>query len=109
MIAPVTTAPCCRVSVPPVVTDPFTTALLARNTEPWLTTLPTVVGLRERSAGGWDFDAGGSDKKIGYLRVQDITASTPPTIVRSAATAAGVNSTCLTRPDASRYTGNSHV
>jgi carboxyl-terminal processing protease len=38
--------------------------------------LPTVMGLRKRSSGDWEFDVGGPDK-IAYLRVQDISASTP--------------------------------
>ncbi len=46
--------------------------------------LPTVAGLRKRSSGGWDFDVGGPDK-IGYLRVQDITASTPHELRKLAA------------------------
>ena len=46
--------------------------------------LPTVTGLRKRSSGDWDFDAGGPDK-IGYLRIQDITASTPHELRKLAA------------------------
>jgi carboxyl-terminal processing protease len=46
--------------------------------------LPTVTGLRKRSSGGWDFDASSPDK-IGYLRVQNITASTPHELRKLAA------------------------
>jgi carboxyl-terminal processing protease len=38
--------------------------------------VPTVLGVRKRSSGDWDFDLGGPDK-IAYLQIQDITASTP--------------------------------
>ena len=46
--------------------------------------IPTVRGLRERSSGGWEFDASGYDG-IGYLRIQDITASTPHELRKLAA------------------------
>ena len=38
--------------------------------------LPTVVGLRKQSSGDWDLKVGGPDG-VAYLRIKDITASTP--------------------------------
>jgi carboxyl-terminal processing protease len=45
--------------------------------------LPTIMGLRKRSSGDWEFDVGGPDE-IAYLRVQDISASTPHELRRFA-------------------------
>ena len=38
--------------------------------------LPTVVGLRKQSSGDWDLRVGGPDG-VAYLKIRDITASTP--------------------------------
>ena len=46
--------------------------------------LPTVLGLRKQSSGDWDLKLGGPDK-IAYLRIQDITASTPHELRKLAA------------------------
>jgi carboxyl-terminal processing protease len=37
---------------------------------------PTITGLRKQSSGDWDFAVDGLDR-VGYLRIQEITASTP--------------------------------
>jgi carboxyl-terminal processing protease len=45
--------------------------------------IPTVAGIRKKTTGEWDFRASGSDP-IGYLRIRDISSSTPHELRKAA-------------------------